>query len=98
MNLLPKESNFATLKLFRVAREDLSFNDIENKKLEIVQDGNQVKWNMEAAKEVDKHAADIKLGEVVTALIVEELKKLDDNKGLTEEPFSLYEKFILEKE
>ena len=96
LNLLPKEGDFTTLKLVRVAREGLSFNDIENQKLKFTQgegpEGKgQVSWNMEAGKEIER---DIPLGEVMTIKIVEALKKFNTEGKLTDEHFTLYEKFV----
>jgi len=93
-SLLPAEESFATLKLVRKAKENLSFNDIENQKLNIKQDGDQVVWDMQAAIEVDANVADVELGDTVSQLIVDVLKKLDEKKKLKDEHFSLYEKFI----
>ena len=44
-NLLPKEGSFANLKLLRVARENLSFDDKENKALNFRQEGEQMRWD-----------------------------------------------------
>ena len=87
--LLPKEANFLTLRLVRKAREELSFNEEEHKELNFVQNDNQIAWNFNA-----KVVKDINLGEIVTGLIVKELKKLDEQNKFTEDHFSLYEKFI----
>ncbi len=97
LNLLPKEGDFTTLKLVRVAREDLSFNDIENQKLKFNQtpgpDGKgQVGWNEKAAKEIEN--TEFEIGEMMTIKIVDELKKLNDEGKLTDEHFTLYEKFV----
>ncbi|KKL03953.1 hypothetical protein LCGC14_2620930 [marine sediment metagenome] len=94
-SILPAEESFATLKLVRKAKENLSFNDIENQKLNIRQDGEQVIWDMQAAIEVDKNAAEVELGDTVTQLVVEALKKLDSEKKLKDEHFSLFEKFCI---
>ena len=91
LQLLPKEGNFATLKLVRKAREDLSFDDLENKRLNFVQDGDQVRWNMTEDKGIRK---DITIGETMTNTVVEELKKLSDSGKLREDHFTLYEKFV----
>ena len=93
-SILPAEESFATLKLVRKAKENLSFNDIENQKLKIRQEGEQVIWDMEAGVEVDANAAEVELGDTVTQLIVDALKKLDEEKKLKDEHFSLFEKFI----
>lgn len=88
MNLLPQEGSYVNLKLVRVAREELSFSDEEVKLLGFVQDGEQVKWNMEA-----NILKDVELGEVVTILVVDSLKKLDGEGKLKNDHFTLFEKF-----
>ncbi len=88
-NLLPKEANFLTLKLMRTFREDLSFDEEELKKLNLRQDGEQVKWN----EGIDL-VKDVKVGETMQNILVEIMKKLDEDKKLTFEHFSLYEKFM----
>jgi len=88
MNLLPNEGTYVNLKLVRVAREELSFSDEEVKLLQFVQDGEQVKWNMEA-----NILKDVTLGEVVTIMVVDSLKKLDGEGKLKNEHFTLFEKF-----
>lgn len=89
LNLLPREGTFANLKLIRVAREKLSFNEAENKALGFHQKGDQLKWNpkVTALKKID-------LGEVVSLMLIDALKKLDTDGKLREEHFSLYEKMI----
>lgn len=56
-----------------------------------VQDGDQIRWNEAEAQKIVK---DIELGDTVTNLIVEALKKLDKDGKLRDEHFSLYEKFV----
>ena len=90
--LLPKEGNYTTLKLLRVCREALSFDDLENKRLAFFQDGDQVRWN----EGVDI-VKDIKIGEVMRLEIIASLKKLEEEKKLRDEHFTLYEKFVYEK-
>ena len=89
--LLPKEGNYTTLKLLRVCREALSFDDLENKRLEFFQDGDQVRWNEAAGRTIVKN---IEIGEVMTLEIVASLKKLEEEKKLRDEHFTLYEKFV----
>lgn len=93
LNILPKEGDFTTIKLLRKLRENLSFDEEEHKKLMFVQDGDQVRWNMEAL--TDKHIA---IGEKAGDIIQDALKKLNDEKKLTNEHFSLYEKFVENRE
>lgn len=44
LSLLPKEGSFTNLKLVRLAREQLSFNEAENKLLQFQQVGEQATW------------------------------------------------------
>ena len=90
--LLPQEMNFTNLKLVRKAREALSFTEEENRVLNfktIGKNGEQIKWEDGRVGEVE-----IELGEVVTTMIVDALKKLNDGNKLTENHFSLYKKFV----
>lgn len=89
-NILPPTGSFANIKLLRVAKEALSFDDLENKKLKFVQNEDQLIWDPKA----DVKDKDINLGEIVTQMVVKELKKLDEEEKLTDQHFSLFEKFI----
>jgi len=86
--LLPAQGTFQTLKLLRVLKEDLSFTEAENKTLEFKQDGDTLQWK-ENGKQVE-----IKIGDTMNEIIVKELKELDESAKLTDQHFSLYEKFI----
>lgn len=94
-NLLPKEANFMTLRLMRVLREDLSFSDEEIKELKFNQEGEMLRWNHEAAESVVK---DVEIGETMMNLITKTLKEMDEKNKLTAEHFTLYEKFVENKE
>jgi hypothetical protein len=91
LNFLPKEGTFTNLKLIRVAREELSFNEEEHKALQFKQTGDQLNWNqgVKIFKEVD-------IGEVVSIMLADALKSLNAGGKLKEEHFSLYEKMISE--
>ena len=89
LNILPREGSFLTLKLVRKIREDLSFDELENKVFKFVQDGEVVRWDESVVQ-----TKDIEIGEKMTDLIVDVLKELDKKKGLKEEHLTLYEKFI----
>ena len=91
LGILPKESNFITLKIIRKLQENLSFTENEIKELEIKQHENQITWNQE--KDIGH---DIEIGEKATDIIIESLKELDKNKKITNDNFSLFEKFIKE--
>lgn len=91
LNILPKEGDFTTLKIVRTMREDLSFSEDEHKALQFEQKQSEgsIKWKSEADK--PKH---INFGEKATDLIVATLKKLSNDKKLTEQHMNLYEKFV----
>jgi len=90
LNLLPATGDITSIKLLRKAKEDLSFNEKENKDLGFVQDGEMLRWNSEKGN-VEK---DVTIGEIITELIKTELKKMNEEKKLTEQHISIYEKFI----
>ena len=89
LNVLPKEGNFTTLKLVRQLREALSFDELEHKKLNFIQDKDQVRWN-ESANVVKN----FEVGETVMKMIADTLEKMDKEEKLRDEHFSLYEKFV----
>ena len=93
LKILPKETDFTTLKIVRDLQDALSVSEEETKKYEVmtsVSNGYvQTTWNDEGKKEVE-----IKIGEKATDIIVEALQKLNDEKKLTNEHFTLYEKFV----
>lgn len=95
LNILPKEGNFITLKIIRQLREGLSFNEKEIKdlKLGINQEKGTATWEQE--KDPNK---EVEIGREAKKIIVEVLEKLDKDGKLTQEHFSLYEKFVEEKE
>jgi len=90
--LSAKEGNFVTLKLVRQAREGLSFTDEEIEKLKFAQDGNSLQWNVDAAVELNE--VEIELSPTAISIVKATLDKLNDEAKLTEQHFSLYEKFI----
>ena len=96
LSILPREGDFTTLKLIRKTREDLSFTEEEHKLLKFknLPDG-RVTWNAKATKDCVK---EFEIGEVVTIQIKDTLMKLDSQKRLKDEHFTLYEKFCLTKE
>jgi len=90
LSIFPAEGSFTNLKIVRKAREDLSFDDKENKLLNFKQlDDGRITWNIDVVDDKE-----VNLGEVAKELIKKELKKLDKEEKLTENHFSLYEKFI----
>ena len=100
-NLLPAEGDFITLKVLRKLREDLSFSDVDFKKWDIQTipstdgGGSRLAWKMvnDKGKPIDQEA-EISIGEKATDVIVESLEKLNESKKLTNDYFTLYEKFV----
>ena len=92
LEILPSEGDFLTLKIVRKMREDLSFSEEEHKNLQFVQEENLVRWNK--AAEENKP---ITFGEKAISIIKAALNKLNNDKKLTEQHFTLYEKFIEEE-
>jgi hypothetical protein len=87
-NLLPEKGTFANLKLIRKAKEALSFDDLENKRLNFRTEDGRVFWDDGQVEEKD-----IQLGEVVTEMIKKELNRLDKEEALAMDFMSLYAKF-----
>ena len=96
LNILPKESDFITLKLVTKLQGELSFSEEEIKKLnfksDVTKDGQPLKtWDIKQEVIIE-----IEIGEKMTEIISEQLKKLNDEKKLGFNHFSLNEKFIKE--
>lgn len=89
LNILPAENDFVTLKIVRNLQEDLSFNEKEVKEFEFKQEDKKMFWNN--SKDIEK---DIQIGEKATDIIIEALKKANNEKKLTLDLMSVYEKFI----
>jgi hypothetical protein len=87
--ILPQEGNFATLKVLNTLKMSLAPSEEEHKKYEIKTEEGLITWN-----QLGKEESEIEIGEKATDLIIESLKKLDESKKLTNEHFSIYEKFI----
>lgn len=103
MELLPAEESIVTLRTVRKAKEILGFTDEEQKVYEFVNTdigGGRLttRWNF-----VDKEGKavpqdkEFELGEKACDLIGNSLKKLEEQKKLTDNHISLYEKFIENK-
>lgn len=95
LNTLPNEGNFITLKIVRELREGLSFNEKEIKELNLTVNPEKGTATWDKEKEPNK---EIDIGREAKKIIVEALEKLDKDEKMTQEHFSLYEKFVEEKE
>ena len=89
LGILPKEGNFATLRIVNDLRMVLSLTEEEYKEFEVKQLDDRLTWNLKGQEE-----REIEIGEKATDVIVDSLKELDKTKKLTQDLFGLYEKFI----
>lgn len=90
LSVLPKESDFATLKIVRVLQDTVGFDEAEWKECGIVQKDGQTRWNPEKGS-VEK---EIEIGEKATDIIKDAFKELNKAKKLTAQHLSVYEKFM----
>lgn len=94
LDILPTEGNIVTLKVVQQARERLGFTDEEISRYKFAEspgaDGRMfVRWDQKPDQDVE-----IPLGETITAMIAERLRKLNADSKLTANHVSLYEKFV----
>lgn len=95
MTLWPPEGSFTTLKIVRDMQMELAPTEEEIKLAGIKDDlltGGVLAEDWTAVEDKE-----IVFGDVAKALIVGALEKLDGEEKLTQQHFSLYEKFVLEK-
>jgi hypothetical protein len=89
---LPKEGDITSLKIIRKLREDLSFTEEEHARLKFTPGpDDSINWDVYGDEN-----REIPIGEKATDIVVFALKKLNHDKKLTEQHFSLFEKFITE--
>ena len=90
LTILPKEGNFATLRILQDLRMALSFTEEEVKKFKVVVDVESGTTNWEQGHE----EVEIPMGEKATDIVVETFKGLDKKNLLHLEMMETYEKFI----
>lgn len=93
LGLLPRETNFATLRIVRELEGELSFSEKEIDGYEIKVNDGSITWSAE--KEQKLGEKDVKIGATGLEIIRKELKKLDEADKLTKDHFALCEKFEL---
>ena len=89
LQILPAEGNFATLNIVKTLRESLAPTEKEFKDFGIVEKDGAISWNEKGREEIE-----IEIGEKATDIIVEALKKLDEENKLTAHHLSIYQKFV----
>ena len=89
LGILPKETNYVTLKILDDLRMNLSYTEAETKEwgIDVDREGGQVSWD-------ENGEADIPIGETATGIIVDQLRNLDKQNKLTHSLVPVYEKFI----
>lgn len=93
--ILPEQGTFVMLKVLNQLRMALAPSEEELKEFNVgpeLKDGQptgRIKWNEKGLEE-----REIEIGEKAADLIVEALKELDKTKKLTNEHYTIYEKFI----
>ena len=88
LSILPAEGSFATLKLVRELREELSLTQTEIKDQKVEQVDDQITWaNGAKTKEIE-------FGDFNAEMIKNALKTLNDNAKLEERHYSIYEQFV----
>lgn len=92
LQILPQNGNFVTLNIIRKLQEQLAPSEDDIKNCEIVMTDTQTKWNKKGLEEVEIH-----IGEKASDIIIDALKKLDEENKLTTQHLSIYEKFINSK-
>lgn len=94
--LAQHQDGFLNLGLMRKAREDLSFTEDENRIYQPKTENGQAIWRvLDDVGNPIPQEKDIEIGETVTNIIRNELKKLNDAKMLKDDHFTLYEKFVV---
>lgn len=88
LSVLPAEGNFATLKLIRKLREQLSLTEAEIKEYKIVQQGGQITW------EKGGKVTEMEFGEFAENMIKGQLKKMNEANKLEDRHFAIYEMFV----
>ena len=88
LSILPAEGNFATLKIVRKLREQLSLTEIEIKDHKVVQNGDQITW------ENGEKVTEMEFGEFAENMIKEQLIEMNEANKLEDKHFAIYEKFV----
>ena len=89
LQALPAQGNFATIKIVRKLREDLSLSEKEHKEYNVVLEGDRIRWDLkkEKPKKVD-------IGPTSLGIIQKALKGLNDKEQLKDEHITVYERFV----
>ena len=87
LSVLPKEGDYATLRILQNLKLSLSFTEEETTAWGIATVDNRTTWKQNGETEIP-------IGEKATDIIVSALSKLNKDKKLPAEALSVYEKFV----
>lgn len=90
LQILPQESDFATLKIVRGLQEQVGLAEEEYKEYEIKLENGSYSWNEKGRVEKE-----FELGEVSANIIKDQLKEINKAKKVTGRIMTLYEKFMI---
>jgi len=93
LGILPEKRNTADMRILRDLRMNLSYTEEERKRWGIVANQETLRIHWEENGE-----AEIPIGEIATSIVVDVLRKLDEQDDITEKILFVYEKFIPETE
>ena len=94
LDLLPKQENYSTLRIVRKVSKDLGVTDAEYKEFDIKQEQEKVTWDPKKAEK----EKEFEIGEIAIQLAVTALERLNKDKKLEQKQYSLYEKFVKDKD
>lgn len=89
LGVLPGERNAADMRILRDLRMNLSYTEEERKEWGITanQETMKIHWK-------ENGEAEIPIGEIATSIVVDVLRKLDEQGKVTEKILFVYDKFI----
>lgn len=91
LDILPGEGDITSIRIVRKLREALSFSEEEHQRLSLTFQGDQIRWDLEAAKGLVK---EVEIGPKARKVIVGALERLNTERKVREDLIDLYETFI----
>lgn len=93
-SLLPNKGDYEALKTIRRAKEMVAFTPEERKLYKLQHDEATGNWNWDG-KAAAMNVKDVPVDEYITNLVRNKLAQMNNDKELTEQFTSLYEKFVI---
>ncbi len=90
VDILPIQGNYITIKTINRLRDLLLPDSKEVKKYNLIQEGNQIKWD----SRYDNETKEYELDEFECEIIKRQLIELDKSEKLTPNLIKLYERFV----